>query len=62
MAGMAYGETPVSVEFWKTESNVGLQSMWREWWTLYISVLTAIIQVDLGLPVPECLHSRLYWS
>ena len=27
-----------------------------------ISILTAIFQVDLGWPVPECLHSELHWS
>ena len=30
--------------------------------SLSLSVLTAIFQVDLGLTVPECLHSGFYWS
>ena len=29
---------------------------------LALSVLTAIFQVDLGYPVPECLHSGFHWS
>jgi len=29
---------------------------------LTLSILTAILQVDLGRPVPDGLHSGFYWS